>query len=497
MKNNYIFPFFLFISVSLFSQNVGIGTTNPQALFHLQDGGMRLEANNKYFDFYTNTPNQTGFRFYNNNSFKGAWFYNGELQKLNLTSNGNIQGLVYRLNDNKLLLGRDFLIGSESFGVRSQTSNYGGMYMETSGETGRPFYGYATDSIGRMWHYYDGPSESWIVYNQGNRLSVSNAGNVGIGTISPISMLHVNGDQWDLASGEGIVSLGSAANRLSLGMAIAGAGAGTGRIYAKGVSNKLILGGGSSDVLTIDGNQKRVGLGINDPNYTFDILSEELRALNIINNYSGFTTKYGARFEASSTGTGQKYGLYSLALGNSSMINNVYASRFLANGNGSSGSVYGVYSQVSSSGVGNHYGVYTTASTTNPSSNSKSWALYSVGNSYFSNEVRIGNINGAQGYKLSVDGKIMSEELKVQMSNDWPDYVFEANYNLKSTNELEMYIEENGHLPGVPSAKDVKEEGGIHVGEMNRILLEKVEELTLLLIDQNKRIQQLEQKLQK
>ena len=124
MKNNFIISLLLFISVSLYSQNVGIGTTNPQALLHLQDGGMRLEANNKYFDFYNNTPNQTGFRFYNNNSFKGAWFYNGELQKLNLTSNGNVQGLVYRLNDNKLLLGRDFLIGAESFGIRSQTTNY-------------------------------------------------------------------------------------------------------------------------------------------------------------------------------------------------------------------------------------------------------------------------------------------------------------------------------------------------------------------------------------
>ncbi|MDF1699080.1 MAG: hypothetical protein P1U56_24720 [Saprospiraceae bacterium] len=570
MKNVYIILVFAFISVPIFGQNVGIGTQNPQSLLHLQDGGMRLEANNKYFDFYATSPNQTGFRFYNNNGFKGAWFYNGELQKLNLTSNGNIQGLVYRLNDNKMLLGRDFVIGSESFGIRSQTTSYGGMYLETSGATGRPFYGYATDSLSRMWHYYDGASGSWHLYNSGIRMTVMNGGNVGvgnttpleklhvqgsirmdggspvfqfyhqggakaelrhtsnsfyinnkmngtmhlqtnnstkmsiqndgdigIGTISPISKLHVYGDQWNLGAGEGILSLGSATNRLSMGVAIAGIGAGTARIYAKGNSNTLILGGGTKDVLTVEGDSENVGIGITDPNYTLDILSDDLRGINLINQYSGNSVKYGARFESSSAGNGQKYGIYGLAYGNSSQTSGIYGGRFLGSGNGSSATVFGIYAQASASGTGNHYAMYTTASTSNPGPNTRSWALYSVGNSYFSNEVRIGNINGATGYRLSVDGKIMSEELKVQMSNEWPDYVFEKDYKLKSTDEIEMFITENGHLPGVPSANDVEEEGGIHVGEMNRILLEKVEELTLLLIEQNKRIQHLEHKVNK
>lgn len=85
------------------------------------------------------------------------------------------------------------------------------------------------------------------------------------------------------------------------------------------------------------------------------------------------------------------------------------------------------------------------------------------------------------GYKLSVDGKVVCEELLVQLS-PWPDYVFSANYALRSLDEVESFIKQNNHLPGVPTAKEV-ETDGLNVGEMQKVMMEKIEELTLYLIE--------------
>lgn len=86
-------------------------------------------------------------------------------------------------------------------------------------------------------------------------------------------------------------------------------------------------------------------------------------------------------------------------------------------------------------------------------------------------------------YKLFVKGGILTEEVRV--STLWADYVFNEDYNLKSLDEVEKFINDNGHLPNVPSAKQV-EENGIELGEMAKIQQEKIEELTLYIIEQNK-----------
>jgi hypothetical protein len=88
--------------------------------------------------------------------------------------------------------------------------------------------------------------------------------------------------------------------------------------------------------------------------------------------------------------------------------------------------------------------------------------------------------------KLSVNGKIRAKEIKVETAN-WPDYVFEEGYQNQSLAEIEQFIKANKHLPGVPTAKQVEQEG-VELGEMNKILLKKVEELTLLLIEKDKEL---------
>ncbi|SFC65893.1 hypothetical protein SAMN04487891_1184 [Flagellimonas taeanensis] len=85
--------------------------------------------------------------------------------------------------------------------------------------------------------------------------------------------------------------------------------------------------------------------------------------------------------------------------------------------------------------------------------------------------------------KLAVKGNIHAEEVKVDLSVPGPDYVFKEGYDLKSLEEVQNYINEHGHLPNIPSAKEMEEEG-IQLGEMNMKLLEKIEELTLYVIKQ-------------
>lgn len=95
-------------------------------------------------------------------------------------------------------------------------------------------------------------------------------------------------------------------------------------------------------------------------------------------------------------------------------------------------------------------------------------------------------------YKLFVKGGILADEIRV--ATGWADYVFAEDYQLKSLVEVESFIEANGHLPNVPSAKTIEKEG-ISVGEMAKIQQEKIEELTLYIIEQNKRIEALEKKI--
>ncbi|MDC8106356.1 cell wall anchor protein [Chryseobacterium sp. B21-037] len=84
------------------------------------------------------------------------------------------------------------------------------------------------------------------------------------------------------------------------------------------------------------------------------------------------------------------------------------------------------------------------------------------------------------------DGKIKAKEVEVK-ANVWADYVFKKEYPLRSLEDVEKHIHEKGHLPNIPTAKEVLE-NGINVAEMNSKLLEKIEELTLYSIEQNKQI---------
>jgi hypothetical protein len=100
-----------------------------------------------------------------------------------------------------------------------------------------------------------------------------------------------------------------------------------------------------------------------------------------------------------------------------------------------------------------------------------------------------------QDAMLQVQGKIIGQSLYIlDPVSNWPDFVFEPEYKLKDLTQVEAYYKEHKHLPGVPTAKEIQQ-NGVDVLEMNRILLEKVEELTLYMVEQRKMIEEMKVQL--
>ncbi|RPH34051.1 MAG: hypothetical protein EHM93_02505 [Bacteroidales bacterium] len=97
-------------------------------------------------------------------------------------------------------------------------------------------------------------------------------------------------------------------------------------------------------------------------------------------------------------------------------------------------------------------------------------------------------------YKLTVEGTIAAREVKVT-AEFWSDFVFHPNYKLRTLGEVEQFIKTNSHLPEIPTAAEVKA-NGVGLGEMNAKLLQKVEELTLYLIEQNKTLKEQQEEMQ-
>lgn len=109
--------------------------------------------------------------------------------------------------------------------------------------------------------------------------------------------------------------------------------------------------------------------------------------------------------------------------------------------------------------------------------------------------VGIGTSN-TQGYKLAVNGNAIFQRVVVKPYSNWPDYVFGKPYRLPTLGSLREYLAKNGHLPGVPAAAEIQTKG-IDVGANQAILLKKVEELTLYLLNENEMIRKQQREIDK
>ncbi|MEM9362139.1 MAG: hypothetical protein AAGA43_05860 [Bacteroidota bacterium] len=134
--------------------------------------------------------------------------------------------------------------------------------------------------------------------------------------------------------------------------------------------------------------------------------------------------------------------------------------------------------------------------------NNSNAVLYLNGSQSTSNTIINGDGTGNVGigtmnpgtWRLAVNGKIRAKEIKVETS--WSDFVFDKDYLLPTLQEVENHIKEKGHLKDIPSANEV-EQNGVYLGQMDSKLLQKIEELTLYTIQQQKEIEALKLQNQK
>jgi hypothetical protein len=242
-------------------------------------------------------------------------------------------------------------------------------------------------------------------------------------------------------------------------------------IYAKGINNGVY--GEATDM--------------NAP------LTEE----GILQNWSEAIGVYGKGTYASNTSNGNIYGVVGSAAA-TNPLNNVGVFGEAKNATGYNSGLIGIVNSTTgiyNTGVGGEVKLNTTASWNRAISGiapvaPNHYAGYFDGNvDVQSGTVRIGNVTTPVGYKLYVEQGILTEKVKVALASSaaWADYVFAPNYNLKPLDEVEEYIQANKHLPNIPSATELAKDG-LNLGDMQAKQMEKIEELTLYMIEMKKEI---------
>jgi hypothetical protein len=186
---------------------------------------------------------------------------------------------------------KDPVTSAEQFGVHTPAGDnvYGGMYMSTEGEGGWPFYGYAAGQSGDMWHYYDGSTGKWHVYNGDVRLTIGADGRVGIGTTSPSRPLDVQ------SAAEVVTILGQ--NQRAGGTAISGVHQGN-----TGVGVQGVVGDGSEGVGVHGISLNALGTGVRgDASGGVGLTYGVFGASTSSNGYDVFAGGNGINYGASSS----------------------------------------------------------------------------------------------------------------------------------------------------------------------------------------------------
>lgn len=268
------------------------------------------------------------------------------------------------------------------------------------------------------------------------RFFISNAGNVGIGTTSPVTKLDVLGSIAGDGSGTGLINLSN------------GAGAGGTPVLKLGTNNttgySFIQSHGALPLrinelgnnTLINPSTGNVGIGTTNPDTTLHVQAVGANARSLAMKVVNPATGSGAGAE---------------------ILVGPYANNYMA----------------SISSTGNPANTYASDLWLRPR---LSGAVLGDG-VYLATNNNVGIGTTSPTHKLAVSGTVRAKEVIVETTG-WSDYVFAEDYRLAPLSEVERHIQQNGHLPDVPSAADVAARG-VSVGEMQKILLQKIEELTL------------------
>lgn len=320
------------------------------------------------------------------------------------------------------------------------------------------------------------------------KFTINATGKIGIGTTNPNHLMHINGGDLFLQSSSGKIRFGYGGGN-EWQMATTGGGAdlrwytttdGGANITPKHYwsQNGDVGFGGFSGANPPQARLDVIGVGTSSTTNTFLLRNSNLDTVLRMRDDG----KMGIGYNSSSYGRTVNVG------GNG-------VNFYTANENALGGAIFPTDTSLvlwSNSGLNNYLILQ-------PSWGNTGIGTYSPKAKFHVNgSMLIGgtSANIKPGYSLNVDGKIVAEEILVQLSTSWPDYVFNKDYKLMPLKELEKSIRKNKHLPNIPTAKEVEKEG-ITLGEMNKKLMEKVEELTLYIIELDKKNNALAEKVQK
>jgi hypothetical protein len=278
----------------------------------------------------------------------------------------------------------------------------------------------------------------------GTHIFTTNPGNVGIGTSSPSEKLTINATDPAirfLNAGTEKGFLQASGNNVRLGT------------YSSNTTGNIVFNIKGTDRMTIadDGN---IGMGISAPVGKFQIAT----------GYEAGLSTHGYLMLGTEGGSNLVLDVNEIM----ARTNGVAANLNLQN---EGGNVY----------IGD------------PAAFTSAHRLGVDGNAVITGNMRIGTTVTPSGYKLAIDGKMICTEVLVRLVANWPDYVFNKTYKRAGLDEVEDFIKKNNHLPGIPSAKEI-ESTGISLGEMQKMQMEKIEELTLYIIDLKKEIEKLKAK---
>lgn len=282
----------------------------------------------------------------------------------------------------------------------------------------------------------------WV--NSGNNVYIDN-GNVGVGVVNPQYRLELYNEHYD-NFGTQFLQRNRVISTLTT---------------TQSAPNYLLA-------LDMDVSNMKISAGVTDNGYRlagrFQAFAKNSGFVGTLNTQYGLWSRVGIDNATSGAKVVNAYGLYAEVL-----------------------------NRISGTEITNSYGVYIKNSETtgNIIERYDLYASSSNAKNYFAGTLTIGTTSlPATDAKLAVNGNIYARKLKVTQTG-WPDYVFDPVYKLRTLKEVEAFIRTHHHLPDMPSAKEVESQG-LDVGDNQAALLRKIEELTLYIIDQEKRLKSLE-----